>query len=155
MDNPQTRNRRIRLNELITSAFNNKQKDLLGFILEKSGTRANQGELSGLCEYDGKSFGAKKAVTLCKQIGMHHLWFELPPGTNLDPSEWEKDPVGQQRNGVKEPAQIDVEKPPRSNLPKEIQEVVDLMLSMTQDGRTILLSVARSTYDIHKADGVG
>lgn len=94
MDDHETLHRRARLRELILVCFGEEegQKKLLNHIYERTGKRANQGELSALCKDHGKSFGDRKAKTLTEQIGLHRRWFDAPIGTNLSRSEWENTP---------------------------------------------------------------
>lgn len=89
MDDRETLNRRARLRELIATCFNDRDKDLLDFIEQRTGKRPNQGELAGIQKNDGsKSFGDKKARTLTDQIGLHRYWFSMPLGSNLGRDKW-------------------------------------------------------------------
>lgn len=82
MDDSETLHRRARLRELVSNAFGGEQKALLQHIFEKTGKRANQGEMSLLMrDNSGKSFGDKKAKTLTEQIGLPRRWFDLPVGS--------------------------------------------------------------------------
>jgi hypothetical protein len=93
MDDPETLNRRLRLNELIQECFGGYQKELIAHINARNKKPANQGELSSLRKLNnqGKSFGYVKAGNLAKQIGLNRRWFEFPLGTNLAPARWMSD----------------------------------------------------------------
>lgn len=92
MDDKETSNRRVRLRELIQTAFNGSLEELLRFIELRTGKRPNQGEMSALQKPEGKSFGDKKAKVLTEQIGLHRRWFDAQPGTNLGRDQWLADP---------------------------------------------------------------
>lgn len=92
MDDKETKNRRLRLKELIDFCFDGRQADLIAHIHNKTGKTPNQGEISALLKTDsGKSFGYKKAGTLATQIGLNRSWFEMDLGTNLKRSSWSLD----------------------------------------------------------------
>lgn len=92
MDDAETLHRRARLRELVLHAFGNKDANLLAHIERRTGSKANQGELSALQKDHGsRSFGDKKAKTLTRQIGLDRHWFAMPIGTALDPTEWNQE----------------------------------------------------------------
>lgn len=85
MDDTDTLHRRARLRELISHRFEGRDAALLDHIEGRISKRPNQGEMSGLQKDHGpRSFGAKKADTLEKQIGLPKLWFSMPLGSYLD-----------------------------------------------------------------------
>lgn len=93
MDDKETLNRRARLRELIRECFNGERKQLLAHIFARTKTTQNAGEISSLQKDNGpKSFGDKKAKVLVELIGLNRHWFDMPCGTNLDPSKWMSPP---------------------------------------------------------------
>jgi len=85
MDDSETLHRRARLRELVNVHFGGEQKNLLAYILSRTGKAANQGELSLLMkDNSGNSFGDKKARTLTEQIGLDRRWFDMPVRSGLD-----------------------------------------------------------------------
>jgi len=87
MDDSETLHRRARLRELVNVHFGGEQKNLLAYILSRTGKAANQGELSLLMkDNSGNSFGDKKARTLTEQIGLDRRWFDMPVRSGLDSS---------------------------------------------------------------------
>ncbi|WP_430434784.1 LexA family protein [Methyloversatilis sp.] len=92
MDDNETLNRRARLRELIRECFGDKQINLIRHVHHRTGEMPNHGEMSVLTkDHSGKSFGDKKAKRLTEQIGMHRRWFDMPLGTNIDPTDWMRD----------------------------------------------------------------
>lgn len=89
MDDKETLHRRSRLRELVNVCFLGSRSELVSHIEERTKKKPNEGELSGLQKDNGpRSFGDKKARTLCEQIGLHRRWFDMPLGANLDRERW-------------------------------------------------------------------
>lgn len=89
VDKAQTRNRRLRLKELVDSQFGGEQKALLEHMRLRGHTHS-QPELSSLMKIDGpKSFGEEKARALAEKIGLGALWFDCPLGSYLERYNWQ------------------------------------------------------------------
>lgn len=88
-DDAETSHRRARLRELFQEFGT--QAALLRHIADRTGKKANQGELAAIAKPNsGKSFGDKKAKHLTEQIGLPRNWFSLPLGTLLDRPAWKE-----------------------------------------------------------------
>ena len=139
-DDNEMRHRRLRLRELIAKCFNGQQRALLDFVEKKTGKRPNQGEMSGLVKFNGKSFGDKKARALAEAIGLHRRWFDLPLGSNLLPSEWAPETTepppqssGQAQQPIKDYSPTD----------PAIQDVITIMKLVNHDYRQQILGNAK------------
>lgn len=146
MDDPETLNRRARLRELVKTIGG--RAALVSHIERRTGKRPNEGEISALQKDNGgKSFGYKKAGTLCEQVGLNRRWFEFPVGTCLDRAHWLDEPQpwrNPESPSRSSPSGVSpsVQEPAADYLLPETTELIELVKTLCVEDVRLLYPIA-------------